>query len=74
LYESLYQDCIASGGRAINESGAVGRIRIGGGNQDNLRKPSPLLLRLPQVIYDLTLDQTRTAGFELNLVFAALRI
>jgi hypothetical protein len=75
LFESLYQDCTAPGGRMINECGSVGRMRFGGGNH-NQRKPSPLLLLLclSQVVHDLTWDQTRTAGFELNLVFTALII
>jgi hypothetical protein len=45
-----------------DDYGAVGRMRIGGGNRNTRRKPAPVPLCPPQIPYDLTLDLTWAAA------------
>jgi hypothetical protein len=41
-------------GMMINECGAAGGMRIGGGNRSTWRKAAPLPLRPLQIMHDLT--------------------
>jgi hypothetical protein len=41
-----------------DECGAVGGMRIGGGNQSTRRQPAPVLLSPPQIPHDLTWART----------------
>jgi hypothetical protein len=43
----------------INEYGAVGGMRIGGGNQSTWWNPPPVPFCPPQIPYDLTWGQTQ---------------
>jgi hypothetical protein len=47
--------------RVIDGYGAVGGMRIGGGNRSTRRKPAPVPLCPPQIPHDLTWDRTRAA-------------
>jgi hypothetical protein len=45
-----------------DECGAVGGMRLGRGNRSTRRKPAPVPLRPPQILYDLTWDRTWAAA------------
>jgi hypothetical protein len=45
-----------------DDYGAVGGMRIGGGNRSTQRKPAPVPLCPPQIPHHLTWDRTRAAA------------
>jgi hypothetical protein len=45
-----------------DDYGAVGGMRIGGGNRSTRREPAPVPLRPPQIPHDLTWDRTRATA------------
>jgi hypothetical protein len=45
-----------------DDCGAVGGMRIGRGNRSTRRKPALVPLCPPQILHDLTRDQTRAAA------------
>jgi hypothetical protein len=45
-----------------DDYGAVGGMRIGRGNRNTRRKPTPVSLCSPHIPHDLTWDRTRAAA------------
>jgi hypothetical protein len=46
----------------INQYAAFGRLRIGRGNRNSRRKPSPVPPGLPQIPREVASDRTRSAA------------